>query len=127
MRVRTTVLAAALVFATGSTWAHDHLVTTTDADARLREAALAQAEARASLGRVLASSDAERTAAGLGIDIRDVRAAAGTLSDAEARDLARRVDALRADPAAGLSSDVDHLLVIFLIVAIVILVLQAVD
>jgi hypothetical protein len=49
------------------------------------------------------------------------------LSDTELRDLAARAQALEQDPVAGLSSDVNQLLIIFLIVAIVILVLQAVD
>jgi hypothetical protein len=56
-----------------------------------------------------------------------VSRALATLSDAELRDLAVRARALEQDPAAGLSSDVNQLLIIFLIVAIVILVLQAVD
>jgi hypothetical protein len=38
-----------------------------------------------------------------------------------------RAQALNADPVAGLDQDIRTLLVIFLIVAIVILVLQAVD
>jgi hypothetical protein len=49
------------------------------------------------------------------------------LSSTELRQLAERAAALRGDPAAGLSSDVNTLLIIFLVVAIVILVLQAVD
>ena len=56
-----------------------------------------------------------------------MRAAAATLSDAELAELAARAAALQSDPIAALDSDIVMLLKIFLIVAIVILVLQAVD
>jgi pyruvate/2-oxoglutarate dehydrogenase complex dihydrolipoamide acyltransferase (E2) component len=126
MRLTATALMPALLLASGPAWAENHLVSQAAADARLAAAAQAGSAERAALGRVLATPAAERTAARLGVDIRDVRAAAATLTDAETRDLARRATALRTDPAAGLSHDVDHLLVVFLIVAIVVLVLKAV-
>jgi hypothetical protein len=75
----------------------------------------------------LSSPQAARAAATVGLDIHQVRSAAASLTDAELRDLAARASALEADPASGLSHDVDELLVIFLIVAIVILVIKAVD
>jgi hypothetical protein len=126
MRVNTIVLATALCCVTGAAGAQDHLVTSQTAQARLVEAAAVRAGDQATLGRILASSDARQAASWLGVEIRDVRAAVASLSDSEVRELAERARSLRVDPAAGLSSDVDHLLVIFLIVAIVILVLQAV-
>ena len=127
MRLTATALIAALVFAAGTARADDHLASQAEASQRLAAAAQAGAAERASLARVLATQDAERTARQLGVDIRDVRGAAATLTEAEARELAERASALRSDPGAGLSHDVDHLLVVFLIVAIVILVLKAVD
>lgn len=126
MRMPATALIGVLLFAAGPARAGDHLLPQAATSARLAAAAEAGAADREVLGRVLATRDAERTAHRLGVDIRDVRAAAATLTDAEARDLAERTSALRSDPEAGLTRDVDHLLVIFLIVAIVILVLQAV-
>jgi hypothetical protein len=64
----------------------------------------------------------------VGADLDAVRRAAPLLSDAELRDLAARAAALQADPAAGVSNnDLRWALYIFIIVAIVILVLQAVD
>lgn len=127
MRVNTLVLVAALCCVTHAAGAQDHLVTGQTAEARLVQAAAVRAGDQALLGRILTSSDARQAATRLGVDIRDVRAAAWSLSDSEVRELAERARSLRVDPASGLSSDVNHLLVIFLIVAIVILVLQAVD
>ena len=77
--------------------------------------------------RVLSSSAAASAASALGTDIGRVRAALPALSDAELQDLARRATALDADPVAGLDDDIRTLLIIFLIVAIVIMVLKAVD
>ena len=126
MRLIATVLVAVLVLAAGPARADDHLVSQATASTRLAAAAQASVADRGAIGRALGTEAAERAAQQLGIDIRDLRAAAATLSDAEARDLAERARALRSDPGAGLSHDVDHLLVVFLIVAIVILVLKAV-
>ena len=63
----------------------------------------------------------------LGANPADVRAGVATLSVSELQDLAARARTLRIDPQAGLSSDVNTLLVVFLVVAIVVLVLTAVD
>ena len=62
----------------------------------------------------------------MGVDLPTLKGAAASLSGDELRDLAARASALGTDPAAGLSRDVDQLLVVFLIVAIVILVIKAV-
>jgi len=77
--------------------------------------------------RVLASPEAAQAASSVGTDIAAVRAAVPALSDAELADLYVRAAALETDPVAGLDPDIKMLLTIFLIVAIVILVLRAVD
>lgn len=107
--------------------AADHLVTPGQADARLRAAAQARQADLQGLERFLASPEAERGVRALGQSPNRVKHALRGLSNAELRDLAARAEALEQDPVAGLSSDVNQLLIIFLIVAIVILVLQAVD
>jgi len=108
-------------------FAGDHVVTRQAADARLAEAAASRSADIATLGRTLATPQAERVARLLGTDAATVRGALASLDDQEAHDLALRAAALQADPVAGLSSDVNTLLIIFLIVAIVIVVIQAVD
>lgn len=107
--------------------AADHLMTQAQAEARLEAAAAERAADLATLGRLLASPAAERGVGALGQEPRSLRLALATLSDAELDDLASRAEALESDPVAGLSGDVNQLLIIFLIVAIVILVLQAVN
>lgn len=107
--------------------AADHLVTPGQSDARLLAAAAARQADLQSVERFLASPAAERGVRALGQSPGRISHALQALSDAELRDLAARADALDRDPVAGLSSDVNQLLIIFLIVAIVILVLQAVD
>jgi hypothetical protein len=90
----------------------------------LAESAEARTRNLTTLERVLSSPRAPSAAVAAGVDLQAVRGALATLSDAELRDLVARSAALEADPAAGLSSDVNQLLIIFLIVAIVILVLK---
>jgi hypothetical protein len=77
--------------------------------------------------RFLASPEAQAAAASVRADAGPLRDGLGALSDQDLAQLAARVGALQADPVAGLDNDIRTLLVIFLIVAIVILVLQAVD
>jgi hypothetical protein len=119
-------LAAILATAAGAA-AADHLVTGETVQQRLEEASAARTDDLAAVRGVLARPEAASAARILGADIEVLRAGAATLTDAELQDLAQRAQALQADPVAGLSSDVNTLLIIFLIVAIVILVLQAVD
>ncbi|HEY7508696.1 MAG TPA: hypothetical protein VIG50_00500 [Vicinamibacteria bacterium] len=119
-------LVAALATAVPAT-ASDHLVAPDTAQQRLREAAAARERDHALVAGALASPHAEAAAARAGVDLDRVRAAAATLSDDELRDLAARAAALQTDPVAALDHDIKTLLTIFLIVAIVILVLQAVD
>lgn len=129
MRFTTTALAlaAGLLVAGGGASAQEHLVSPAAADARLTEAAAQRHQDEATLATLLARPAAAQAAASVGADLETVRAAVPTLSDSELRDLARRAEALRSNPAAGLDHDVEQLLVVFLIVAIVILVIQAVD
>lgn len=107
--------------------ATEHLVSTDLAQQRLVQQAQRRAADRDRVQELLSSPAAAETAARLHVDLARVQAGAATLSDGELRDLAQRAQALDGDPAAGLDSDIRQLLVIFLIVAIVILVLQAVD
>jgi hypothetical protein len=128
MRMSLTVLSLALAsLVAGQVSADDHVVSRDTAQQRLQEATAAREQGLATLDRALASPEAARAAATVGADPAALRAALPTLSDAEIADLAVRAQALSADPVAGLDQDIRTLLIIFLIVAIVILVLQAVD
>ena len=128
MRKTLTVLSLALAsLVAGQAVADDHVVSPAAAAQRLQEASAAREQGLATLDRALARPDAARAAAAVGADTNALRAALPTLSDAEIADLAQRAAALETDPVAGLDSDIRTLLIIFLIVAIVILVLQAVD
>jgi len=122
-----TLLAAAALLSTGHAFAQDHLVTPDTMRARLQEAQGRRQQDLATVDAVLARPEAAAAAAVAGAPIDRVRAALPALSDAELADLAVRAAALQSDPVAGLDSDIRLLLMIFLIVAIVILVLQAVD
>jgi hypothetical protein len=105
----------------------DHLLTPQAARERLLAAETARRHDHEAVQRLLASPAAARAAAAVGADVEQVRAAAAVLEDAELAELAARAAALQTDPVAALDSDIMLLLKIFLIVAIVILVLQAVD
>lgn len=106
--------------------AGDHVVSQQDMLARLESAESARQRDLAAVDRFLSGPEAAAAAASVRADVSRLRAGLGTLGDAELAELAARVDAL-ADPVAGLDQDIRTLLIIFLIVAIVILVLQAVD
>jgi hypothetical protein len=108
--------------------AQDHLVTTAAAQARLAEAGAVRQHDLAVLDGVLSTPEAVAAARTMGADLDGLRRAAPTLSDAELRDLAVRAAALQTDPVAGVTDhDLRWLLYIFLLVAIVILVIKAVD
>ncbi len=126
-RICLAVLPLAALLAGDAAQAADHLVSLRDAEARLAQA---EAERQRDLGqvdRLLATPDARRAAGRVGADVEKLRASLPALSDADLHDLAQRAAALESDPVAGLDQDIRLLLIIFLIVAIVILVLQAVD
>ena len=127
MRTRVVILALAALAFGNRAFSDDHLVSRDETSARLVADGQARQADLAAVDDVLSSREAATAAASLHVDLRQVRSAAASLSDAELRDLMAREKALRSDPAAGLSRDVDQLLVIFLIVAIVILVIKAVD
>jgi hypothetical protein len=126
MRKGLSVLGVTVLLCGGWTFADDHLMSPDAAASQLRAAALARQADLGTVEKVLSTPEARRASSALGVDIRQVKGAASTLTDRELRDLAARASALDADPAAGLSRDVDQLLVVFLIVAIVILVIKAV-
>jgi hypothetical protein len=128
MRKTLTVLSIAVAsLLAGQALAGDHLVSSEAAREQVLDAAAQRTRSLATLDAALSTPEAVEAAAGLGADARQLRAALPTLSDAEIADLASRAEALTADPVAGLDQDIRTLLIIFLIVAIVILVLQAVD
>lgn len=119
-----------LVVLGGLAWpsqAADHLVTDQARAERLDAAAAQRQDDLATLHAVLDGAVASQTVARLGVSRERVQAGVATLSDHELRDLAARAQSLQGDPAAAIDADIKDLLVIFLIVAIVILVLQAVD
>ena len=128
MRKSLTVLSLSFAsLVAGQALAEDHLVSREAARERVVGAATERARSLATLDAALSTPQAAEAAASLGADTAQLRAALPTLSDAEIADLASRAAALQSDPVAGLDSDIRTLLIIFLIVAIVILVLQAVD
>jgi hypothetical protein len=108
-------------------FAGDHVVTRQGVDSRLSEAATSRVADLATVARTLDTPAARAAARQLGSDAGVLKASMASLSDRELRDLAVRAQALQSDPAAGLSSDVNTLLIVFLIVAIVIIVIKAVD
>jgi hypothetical protein len=128
MRKTLTVLSMAVAsLVAGQALAEDHLVSREAAREQVLDAATQRARSLSTLDAALSTPEVARVAAGLGADTGRLRAALPTLSDAEIADLASRAEALQSDPVAGLDADIRTLLIIFLIVAIVILVLQAVD
>jgi hypothetical protein len=129
MRKSVAVLAVLTALLAGDrAFAEDHLVTPQAAQARLGEAEAGRQRALALLDSVLSSPEAAAAAKAVGADLGEVRRAAPTLSDSELRDLAARAAALEGDPVAGVTDhDLRWLLYVFLLVAIVILVLKAVD
>jgi hypothetical protein len=120
-------LAAATALLSGSVSAQDHLLRRETAQSRLAAAAAERRHELAAVDRALAMPEAAQAASSVGVDLAAVRASLPALSDAELADLSVRVAALDSDPVAGLDRDIKLLLEIFLIVAIVILVLRAVD
>jgi hypothetical protein len=120
------LVAAGVLAAAATAAATQHVTSPEAARAALVEATSQRDVDLAALDGILSSPAATR-AAERGVDLRSARRALATLSDAEIRDLAARARAFDRDPASGLSKDANDLLVIFLVVAIVILVLNAVD
>jgi hypothetical protein len=126
MRTMIAILFLWSFVAPGSVRADDHLVSSADVRSHLSSATAAADRERATLDRLLAAPAARSAAARLGTSASHLRAAVSTLDDAEARDLAARAAALGLDPASGEDWDTNDILTVFLVVAIVILVLDAV-
>jgi hypothetical protein len=126
-RVLAGLIAVVLSSAVPAT-AADHLVTGDEVKSALQAASQARLRDLGRLERVLSAPEASGAADAAGTSVAALRGALSTLGDAELRDLAVRAAALEADPAAGsLDPTIRQLLIIFLIVAIVILVFQAID
>jgi phage-related tail protein len=106
--------------------AQDHIATGPSVETRVAERAAERERNLATVSAVLDSEAAAKAAAIFGADVSRIRAGLSYLGDAELRDLAARASRLQQDPVAGLSHDVNELLIIFLIVAIVVVVLKAV-
>jgi hypothetical protein len=122
------VVALVALVAADRAFAQEHLVTTTEAQARLAEAAAARQHDLAVLDGALSTREAAAAAKAVGADLAGVRRMTPTLSDSELRDLSARAAALQSDPVAGVTDhDLRWLLYVFLLVAIVILVIKAVD
>jgi hypothetical protein len=122
------VVAVVALVAADRAFAQEHLVTTTEAQARLAEAEAGRQHDLAVIAGALSTPEAAAAAKAVGADLDSVRRMTPTLSDAELRDLAARAAALQSDPVAGVTdSDLRWLLYVFLLVAIVILVIKAVD
>jgi hypothetical protein len=121
------VLAAFAALVAGNALAQDHLLDRSAAQDRLAAATRDRRQALDTVDRALATPEAARAASSVGVDIAAVRAAVPALSDTELTDISTRAAALESDPVAGLDSDIKLLLEIFLIVAIVLLVIKAID
>jgi hypothetical protein len=123
---KTLALFAAILIVPAMAAAADHVVPRDAAHERLQaKAAQRDGDVRV-LQDLLSTPDAKAIASRAGVDPQTARAAVAQLGDQELQELATRARALQADPAAGLERDIYDLLVIFLIVAIVIVVIQAV-
>jgi hypothetical protein len=128
MRRTLLILAAsAALSAAPGLFAEDHLVTPETVQGRLTELTGKRQGDLATLDRALSTSTAQAAAATVGADLDTLRRAVPSLGDDELQELAVRAAALESDPVAGLDQDIRLLLMVFLLIAIVILVLQAVD
>jgi hypothetical protein len=121
------VTALALLAVPGVALCGGHMVTAGSVDDRLSQRASQRQQDVLTLQRVLSTPAAASTTAALGTRIESVRAAVPALNDEELRDLATRAAALGSDPAAGYEPVVHDFLIVFLIVAIVVLVFDAVN
>jgi hypothetical protein len=80
----------------------------------------------AQVDRLLSSERANDVAVRTGQDLGRLREALPSLQDAELHDLAVRASRLETDPTAGLTHDVEELLIIFLIVGLLIIIIKSV-
>jgi hypothetical protein len=105
----------------------EHLAPSSLVAERLEGAARERDGRKQHLAALLASPSGARAADMLGTTVPVVTEGLSQLSDAQLADLSARAARLQGDPVAGLSHEANEFLVIFLIVAIVILVIKAVD
>jgi hypothetical protein len=110
---------------TGAAYADDHVVAQDASQARVRAEAGSRAQDLATVRGALQSAEVARVASRTGVDLARVQGGLSGLSDAELHDVALRAQSLHVDPRSGMESDVDDLLIIFLLVALVILVVRA--
>jgi hypothetical protein len=124
----TVILAGALLALGGPSRSSEteHLVT----PQKLQDALAARGARRqrdlAEVDRLLSSETANRLASQAGHDLGRLREALPVLQDAELHDLAMRASRLETDPTAGLTHDVEELLIIFLIVGLLIIIIKSV-
>lgn len=110
-RILTVASATALV-ARGTALPADHMATAADVAARLRAAEQSRAADLKQLDEFLGSASGLAAAKLAGARAADARSPVAFLSDAEARDLAARVRALRSDPVSGTLSYNEKLLLV---------------
>ena len=116
-----------LILGAAGAHAQEHVASQSLIQERVQAHTAARDQNVAILDHLLSSDQSATLCARFGTDSGTVRRAVSNLSDAQLQDLASRAARLQGDPVAGLSHDVNELLIIFLIVAIVLLVLKAVD
>ena len=127
-RVVTITAVCALLAGPVGALCDDHLVAPATVGERLSGAAERRERDVLVVERALSTPRAASAAAAIGVHVESVRAAVPSLSDAELRDLAARAETLSGDPAAGYREAwVNDFLIVFLVVAIVVLVISAVD
>jgi len=127
-RALSVLAAVVILLPVASAVGDDHLAGPAQVSGALAAAREAHGRDLARIEGLLSGPQAARAATLAHADLAQVRLAVAALGDDELRDLAARAQALGADPVAGnLDPDIRQLLIIFLIVAIVILVFQAVD
>lgn len=101
----------------------DHVVSPSELDRAVRNAAQSRQDNLAKLDRFVASPEAQKALQGLKVDPERVSRALPMLSDAELARLAERSDAIQNDPAAG---GLGTLLLFAVVVAVLIVVLASV-
>jgi hypothetical protein len=122
------IATCALFGASGWAFCDDHVVSPAAAQARLSKAAAERDRDVQVIEHALSTPEAASAAAALGTTLERVQTAVPTLSGPELHELASRATLLGIDPVAGdYEFPVHDFLVIFLVVAIVVLVIGAVN
>ena len=125
MKKATAILAlVSMLFAAPLVCADDHVVSRGAADRRLSDAAAERARNIASLDALLATPDADKTAALAGIDLGRARQALPGLNDTDLSDLAQRAAALTTDPVSGYHDATDALIFVMVFAVAVLVILE---